>query len=41
MTLDEERPGALRERLQVSLPTQSDGSIVLQARAWVVRGQRK
>jgi hypothetical protein len=38
--LDEPDRTALRERLRASLPTQSDGSIHLTARAWAVRGRR-
>jgi SAM-dependent methyltransferase len=40
MTLDEQARIALRERLRASLPTHSDGSIHLIARAWAVRGRR-
>jgi SAM-dependent methyltransferase len=38
MGLDEEHRTALRERLRTFLPTASDGSIALAARAWAVRG---
>jgi SAM-dependent methyltransferase len=38
-SLNEERVEALRERLRVTLPTKSDGSIHLIARAWVVKGR--
>ena len=38
MALDEERRTRLRERLRASLPTDSDGTIRLLARAWAVRG---
>src|SRR5262249_11777991 len=38
MSLSEERRAALRERLRSQLPTESDGSIHLIARAWAVRG---
>jgi SAM-dependent methyltransferase len=37
-SLDEPSRSALRDRLRESLPTQPDGSIVLSARAWAVRG---
>jgi SAM-dependent methyltransferase len=40
MSLDEEHRSALREKLRAELPTQSDGSIALTARAWAVRGHR-
>jgi SAM-dependent methyltransferase len=36
--LDQSRRAALRARLQGQLPTQADGSIQLNARAWAVRG---
>jgi SAM-dependent methyltransferase len=39
MSLDEERRGALRERLRAALPAARDGSIALVARAWAVRGR--
>jgi SAM-dependent methyltransferase len=39
MRLDEERRVALRERLRATLPTESDGSIHLVARAWAARGR--
>jgi SAM-dependent methyltransferase len=39
-SLDEEQREALRERLRSRLPTASDGSIALIARAWAVKGQR-
>jgi hypothetical protein len=38
MSLDEDRRGALRERLRASLPAEPDGSIRLSARAWAVQG---
>lgn len=38
MSLDEEKRGALRERLRAKLPFRPDGSIDLVARAWAVRG---
>jgi SAM-dependent methyltransferase len=38
MSLPETARAALRERLRSSLPTGSDGSISLMARAWAVRG---
>lgn len=38
VSLEEEHRSALRERLRVTLPTASDGSIPLVARAWAVRG---
>jgi hypothetical protein len=37
-SLPEHRRDALRERLRAMLPPRPDGSIPLQARAWVVRG---
>lgn len=37
-SLDEDRRAALRERLRARLPAGPDGSIVLTARAWAVRG---
>lgn len=40
MSLSEERRAALRERLRASLPTDPDGRIRLNARAWAVRGVR-
>jgi SAM-dependent methyltransferase len=40
MSLSEERRAALRERLRASLPTDSEGRIHLNARAWAVRGVR-
>lgn len=39
MSLDEERRGALRDRLRSTLPVSSDGSIPLIARAWAVCGR--
>ena len=39
VSLAEADRGRLRERLRRELPTQPDGRIVLQARAWAVRGQ--
>ena len=39
MSLTEERRGALRDRIRARLPSASDGSIDLIARAWAVRGQ--
>ncbi|WP_414473252.1 class I SAM-dependent methyltransferase [Microvirga sp. M2] len=41
MTLREDDRSALRERLRETLPTQSDGSIHLSARAWAARGRRR
>lgn len=38
MSLGEEQRAALRETLRSMLPTASDGSIQLRARAWAVRG---
>jgi SAM-dependent methyltransferase len=38
MSLSEERRAALRERIRASLPYAPDGSILLAARAWAVRG---
>ncbi len=38
MSLDEDARGRLRELIRKRLPIQSDGSILLMARAWVVRG---
>ena len=40
MSLDEDARSRLRERLRERLPAQADGSIVLTARAWAVRGVR-
>ena len=39
MSLNEDRRGALRERIRATLPMASDGSISLIARAWAVRGR--
>jgi hypothetical protein len=39
VALPPERRHALRERLRGTLPTASDGSITLTARAWAVRGR--
>jgi ubiquinone/menaquinone biosynthesis C-methylase UbiE len=39
-SLAPERREALKERLRLHLPTQSDGRICLMARAWAVRGSR-
>jgi len=39
MSLDEERRGALRERIRSKLPFRPDGSIHLIARAWAVKGR--
>ena len=39
MSLNEERRGALRDRIRATLPIASDGSIPLIARAWAVRGR--
>ena len=39
MSLEEERRGALRERIRARLPVGVDGSIDLIARAWAVRGR--
>jgi SAM-dependent methyltransferase len=39
MSLNEERRGALRDRLRDTLPIADDGSIPLIARAWAVRGR--
>jgi len=41
MSLTEERRGALRERIRERLPTASDGSIALVARAWAFRGTKE
>jgi SAM-dependent methyltransferase len=41
MSLSEERRVALRERIRLTLPVASDGSIHLIARAWAIRGVRK
>lgn len=41
MSLSEERRVALRERIRLTLPIASDGSIHLIARAWAVHGVRK
>ena len=40
MSLSEEARAALRERLRSTLPTETDGSIRLIARAWAVRGRK-
>ena len=40
MSLDEDRRGALRDRIRNGLPTESDGSIHLTSRAWAIRGLR-
>jgi SAM-dependent methyltransferase len=40
MALEESARDTLRERLRASLPTATDGSIPLMARAWAVRGTR-
>jgi hypothetical protein len=39
VSLDEAARGRLRDRLQQSLPVESDGSIRLVARAWAVRSR--
>jgi SAM-dependent methyltransferase len=39
MSLSEERRSVLRDRLRATLPTASDGSIALIARAWAIRGR--
>ena len=39
MSLNEERRGALRDRIRTTLPIAGDGSIPLIARAWAVRGK--
>lgn len=39
-SLDETSRDALRERLRGQLPASTDGSIVLHARAWAVRGRK-
>ena len=41
MSLTKERRGALRGRIRQRLPTASDGSIALVARAWAVRGRKE
>jgi SAM-dependent methyltransferase len=41
MSLSEERRFALRERIKLTVPVASDGSIHLVARAWAIRGVRK
>jgi SAM-dependent methyltransferase len=38
MSLTEEHRGALRDRIRADLPSTSDGSIPLTARAWAVKG---
>ena len=38
--LDDDRRAALREQLKATLPTATDGSIALTARAWAVRAKR-
>ena len=40
MSLSEEHRAALRERIRAGLPTNSDGSIPLSARAWAAQGIR-
>jgi hypothetical protein len=40
MSLDEAARAALRERIRAHLPIAADGSILLIARAWAVRGTR-
>jgi SAM-dependent methyltransferase len=40
MSLSEERRAELRERIRVSLPSDVEGGIPLNARAWAVRGVR-
>jgi SAM-dependent methyltransferase len=40
MSLSDERRAALRERIRAGLPIAADGSILLVARAWAVRGVR-
>jgi hypothetical protein len=40
MSLREEHQERLRERLRATLPTAPDGSILLLARAWAIRGRR-
>jgi hypothetical protein len=39
-SLDEAARDALREQLGAALPVQADGSILLNARAWAVRGRK-
>jgi trans-aconitate methyltransferase len=39
-TLSEQQKVDLRERLREDLPMQADGQILLQARAWAVRGEK-
>jgi SAM-dependent methyltransferase len=39
-SLDEDARATLRDRIKKTLPTNPDGSIVLQARAWAVKGRR-
>jgi SAM-dependent methyltransferase len=39
MSLSDERRSVLRDRIRATLPTASDGSIELVARAWAVRGR--
>lgn len=41
MSLNEARRAGLRERIRAKLPTASDGSIDLIARAWAVRGRTR
>jgi SAM-dependent methyltransferase len=41
MALSEEQRVALREKIRLTLPIASDGSVHLVARAWAVRGVRK
>lgn len=40
MSLEVARQAALRERIRAGLPIAADGSIVLMARAWAVRGEK-
>jgi len=40
MSLEVARRAALRERIRAGLPIAADGSIVLMARAWAVRGEK-
>ena len=40
MTLDEAARQALRERIRARLPARPDGSILMKARAWAVRGSK-
>jgi hypothetical protein len=40
MSLSEKQRGRLRELIRAAMPIQADGSIALNARAWLARGTR-